>query len=135
MSICTKIGEGATRECIDLHNGFVLKRPKDNLDPIQKKRVMKIMAAEIEIWSLIKQHNQSNWFVPVHQYAKDFTWIIMPKGEVLSIKSEIPRHPLTWLDDLKKPSNWVRIDGKIKVCDYGRHEDVGKLKSLLGVLS
>ena len=72
------------------------------------------------------------WLVPVEDYDPAGQWLIMRKGERINADDR-PRHCPTSLHDWRKVDNWVRLDGKVLLCDYGQRYILRSLRICLDV--
>lgn len=123
------IGTGSGRYVFDLGNGYVAKVAKNRRGLAQNK-------VEYRIASM----DHSNIFAGILQASEDYEFLIMEKAEKVEDISEvlnyfhvdtvkelfrleilraIARNYHLILQDLRRPANWGKIDGRPVVVDYG----------------
>ena len=123
------IGLGSGRYVFDLGNGYVAKVAKNRKGLAQNK-------AEYEIGSV----DRSNIFAKILQVSDDFEILIMEKAEKIDNISEVWKYfnvtgsrelfrrkeftDISYkyrliLQDLRRPANWGKINGRPVIIDYG----------------
>ena len=111
------IGKGAYRD-VYIHAtdpGLVVKVQRDPKQD-QNRR-------EQRIWDERKELHK--WLVPVLKVSSCGLYLIMPRGEQIK-NNEVPQTSPRCLTD-KGRKNWVRLNGEIKLCDYGQPKTYQKI--------
>jgi len=104
-----KIGSGGSRIVYEGDSEHVIKLPKK--DNRKHYNLMEAM-----IW----QHAPDDlrqWLVPVAYCHPEGDWLSMPRGEPIT-DDERPKTVHRALHDWRKVDNWVRLGGKVLLCDY-----------------
>ena len=79
---------------------------------------------EFEAWRLAKLKNQDYWLASCVEISESGRYLIQVRGDAISEDdlpdvSSIP----SWLNwDVNNSRQWVRIDNKLVVCDYGHNQ-------------
>ena len=79
---------------------------------------------EVKLWDNATD-SQRDFLVPVVEHGPDYFWLIMPFGDqdieynykrIQDLKYEL--RDLVWDEELRE-EHYVKVNGKIKLCDYG----------------
>lgn len=110
-----KVGSGASRNCyliVDMP-GYVCKVPKP-----EKPGRAKYNIYEKIIWDHADA-KLSAYLVPVIDCHPEGDWLIMPLGEKMPEGWKPSKVPSV-LRDWRKANNWVMLEGRPRMCDYGQ---------------
>lgn len=118
------VGAGTGRIVFDMdilgYPNYVVKFavPNPDYDGLQQN------SREIELWETVNDE-KGKFLAPIVEYGPDEYWLIMPKGEPVETipyewkkDAEYMLRDLIWKEDVQE-ENVVRIDGVLKICDYG----------------
>ncbi len=111
------IASGAFRD-VYIHAadpGLVVKEQKDLRQEHNRR--------EHRIWTERKELHQ--WLVPVLKISHCGRWLVAPRGEPIG-SGEVPQTSPKVLTD-KGRKNWVRLNGKVLLCDYGQPKTFKKI--------
>jgi hypothetical protein len=111
MKLGPKIGSGGSRIVYEGAPGFVIKVPSS----ANRKHYNRIEAL---IWQNAPEDLRA-WLVPVIDSHPSGDWLIMPRGEPIQ-DADRPKSTHKALHDWRKVNNWVRLNGKVLLCDYGQ---------------
>ena len=87
---------------------------------------------EFETWNLAKANGLSEWLAECVEISDSGRYLIQVRGEEI-VEEEMLLSNLipSWLNwDLENRLQWVKINGRVVVCDYG-HNQATELKAEL----
>lgn len=117
------VGNGSGRNVYDMeilgYENYVVKLAiPSNYDGIsQNKR-------EVYVWNNASK-SERDYLVRIIDYDLDYYWLVMKKGSdkyvddyerLMNLKKQL--RDVVWIEDIKE-ENYVVVDGKLKLCDYG----------------
>lgn len=118
------VGAGTGRIVFDMdilgYPNYVVKFavPNEEYDGLKQN------SREIELWKTV-DNEKRRFLVPIVEHGPEKYWLIMPKGEPAETipyewksEAEYELRNLIWKEDVQE-ENVVRIDGVLKICDYG----------------
>lgn len=118
------IGSGSGRNTFDMdifgYPEYALKLavPDAEYDGVEQNR------REAELWD-DADSDQREFLAPVVAHGDDYYWLVMKQGEQdvridyeWRTDAEFYLDGLVWEEDIRE-KNIVRIDGGLKICDYG----------------
>lgn len=128
MELKDRIGRGARREVYPHPDNpeWVIKRVRPDRPKAKDKN-----RREWEVWSLAKQIKQHDLLVPCISISECGTYLTQIKGEQITTKRHLPVKVYTWMAfDADSPRQWVKINGKILLCDYDSQQ-LAHLKEII----
>lgn len=108
-----RIGGGASR--------FVYSHKEDKDVVIKQNKIndTKQNPNEWMCWNLAKKLGEDHWLAPCLGISKSGNYLIQKREEPISPK-EVPKDIPDWLKiDYQNSNQWVKINNKIVMCDYG----------------
>ncbi len=104
-----KIGSGVIRDVYEYGKGYVLKFDKysgsENF-------------YEYQNYQIAKERGWDEWLAPCVSISDDHKYLIQKRGmKVMSVPEDLPEW-IKKIDD-KAARQWVRINGRAVLCDYG----------------
>lgn len=110
-----EIGRGGSRAvyAIEDRPGYVVKVPHGRRNKRHRYNLY-----EANIWAHAPD-DLREWLVPVEAFCPEGQWLIMRQGVPITAEqrpAKVHRH----LHDWRKIDNWVILDDRVLLCDYGQ---------------
>ncbi len=116
MELGKYINKGARREVYEhpINPDWVIKKVRDDKPKAQTKN-----RSEYNVWKLANEIGEADLLVPCIELSQCEKYLIQLKGKKVTKRSHIPKKIYTWMGfDASSPRQWVKIDGKVLLCDY-----------------